>query len=433
MSMVRQTCFSSYIVKALPTAVLATLMVFLSQCAVGQQSTWIATWAASPEAADPDPDEALLNLNNQTVRERVRVTLGGPQILIRLSNEYSTSPVLVGAVSVGIPLTTTGVIPSSLRKVTFGGKDTISISPGAPALSDPIDLAVTNGSEVAISLYFPERVSSVTWHSLALKRAVISTVGDHTGDAVIDGGRESDSSVFLSQVLVPARSKKRVIVAFGDSLVDGDKSTPGADHNWPSDLFRRLQENYNGSPFAVVNEGVAGNRLLRNGPVANLGVSGLARFERDALGVSGVTDVVLLEGTNDIGFPGARAGDFSLAATTDAPTVDEMIAGYRQLIVQAHARSVRIIGCTIMPTEGATFAGYYSNSKERTRQAINQWIRTSHMFDGVIDFDAALRDPDHPSRLIPALVSEDNLHPNDDGYKRMANAINLSLFETKPK
>lgn len=419
---------SSSWVNASSKAVFATVLLFFSHCALAQRSTWIATWAASPEAADADPDEALLNLNNQTVRERVRVTLGGAQIRLRFSNEYSSAPVLLGAVSVGIARSTTGVVPGSLRRVTFGRTNTILIPPGAPALSDPIDLAVKNGSALAVSLYFPKRVTSVTWHSLALKRAVISTHGDHTEEVAIEGGKESDSSVFISQVLVPDQSSRRVIVAFGDSLVDGDKSTPETDHNWPSDLFRRLRETHDGSLFAVVNEGVAGNRLLSNGPIASLGVSGLARFERDALAVPGVTDIVLLEGTNDIGFPGAKIGDFPLAAATDAPTVNEVIDGYRQLIARSHARGIRIIGCTIMPTEGATIIGYHSEPKERARQAINHWIRTSKQFDGVIDFDAVMRNPNHPSRLIPSLASEDHLHPNDDGYQRMANTIDLSLF-----
>jgi lysophospholipase L1-like esterase len=267
-----------------------------------------------------------------------------------------------------------------------------------------------------------------TWHALALKDTVISTQGDHTEGISIEGGRKSASTVFLSQILVPASSARRVIVAFGDSLVDGDKSTPETDHTWPSDLFRRLQKTHDGALFAVVNAGVAGNRLLSNGPVASLGISGLARFERDALAVPGVTDIVLYEGTNDIGFPGAKLGDFLLAPATDAPTVDEIIAGYQQLIGRAHARGIRIVGCTIMPTEGATFTDYHTAPKEQARQAINQWIRTSKLFDAVIDFDAVMRDPEHPTRLIPTLASEDHLHPNDEGYHRMADAIDLSLF-----
>ncbi len=421
-------CLACCWVNASTKAVLATFLLLVSHGAARQRSTWIATWGTSPEAAEADPEEALLNLENQTVRERIRVTLGGPQIRIRLSNEYSSSPVLVGAVSVGSARSKSGVVPGSLRGVTFGGKSGIVIPAGATALSDPISLAVTSGAELAISLYFPKRITSVTWHSLALRDAVIAPHGDHTEDVTIEGGQQSSSSVFLSQVLVPNQAGSRVIVAFGDSLVDGDKSTPEADRAWPSDLFRRLQKVHNTTVFAVVNEGVAGNRLLRNGPVESLGVSGLTRFERDALGVPGVTDIVLLEGTNDIGFPGASRGDFLMGSGTDAPAAADIIGGYRQLISQAHARGVRIIGCTITPTEGATFADYYSEPKDRVRQAVNHWIRTSKAFDGVIDFDAVMRDPNRPSRMIPNLSSKDHLHPNDDGYERMAEAVDLSFF-----
>ena len=403
-------------------------LLLLSNVAMGQRPVWIATWTASPEAADADPGDALFNLNDQTVRERVRVTLGGPQIRIRLSNECSSASVLVGRVSVGTARSPRDVESGSLLRVTFGNKDTILIPPGAPVLSDPVDLPVTDGSEIAISLYFPKRVTSVTGHSLALKRTVISTHGDHTQDIAIKGGNESDSSVFLSEVLVPAQAKRQVIVAFGDSIVDGDKSTPEMNHDWPSDLFRRLQEIPQGSHFAVVNEGIAGNRILTNGPFSSLGIAGLARFDRDAMSVPGVTHIVVLQGINDISFPGAMLGKISLAPEADPPTADEIIGGYQQMIARAHASGIRIIGCTIMPTGGVTIVGYHTELKEQLRQAINHWIRTSKAFDEVIDFDAVMRDPDHPSRLLPRLASEDHLHPNDDGYQRMASAIDLSLF-----
>jgi hypothetical protein len=190
--------------KALHKTASVLFLLLLSHVAMGQRLVWIATWTASPEAADADPDDALLNLNDQTVRERVRVTLGGRQIRIRLSNEGSSAPILVGRVSVGTVRSPAGVVSGSPRRVTFGKKDTILIPPGAPALSDPMDLPVTDG---AISLYFPKRVTSVTGHSLALRRAVISKYGDQTQDIAIESGNESDGSVFLSEVLVRLKRK----------------------------------------------------------------------------------------------------------------------------------------------------------------------------------------------------------------------------------
>ena len=233
-------------------------------------------------------------------------------------------------------------------------------------------------------------------------------------------------------MLVPAQPSQRLVVAFGDSIVDGDGSTVDADHNWPSDLIRRLSKTPEGSKVAVVNEGIAGNRLLSDCFIVNIGcfgVSALARFDRDALGLPGVTHIVLLEGINDIGFPGAKLGGTDLADPADVRTPEELIDAYRQLISRAHAHGVTLIGATITPCEGVDIPGYYSESKEAIRQAVNKWIRTSSAFDAVIDFDAVLRDPDHPSRLLPRFASEDHLHPNDAGYQAMAEAIDLALFK----
>ena len=394
-----------------------------------QPGAWIATWTASPEPADPDPKQPVLNLEDQTVRERLRISAGGPQIRIRLSNECGASPVLVGSVTVAVPNDPASVKTGSIRVVTFGGRDSITIPPGAPVLSDPVVFNAPYRAEISVSLYLPKRVTGPTWHALALKHAVLSSRGDHTHDEEIHDGKATSSSILISAVLVPAQPSQRLVVAFGDSLVDGDGSTLDADHNWPSDLIRRLGRTADGFKLSVVNEGIAGNRLLGDGPLASLGVSALARFDRDALSIPGVTHIVLLEGINDLGFSGARLGELSLAEPADVRTAEDLIAAYRQLISRAHARGVKLIGCTITPWEGADIRGYYSEAKEATRQVVNQWIRTSHEFDGVIDFDAVLRDPNHPSRLLTRFASEDHLHPNDTGYQAMADTIDLALFQ----
>jgi lysophospholipase L1-like esterase len=407
-------------------AVICSLLFVLPL--VAQQEAWIATWTASPEPADPASKQPILNLQDQTVRERVRVSVGGPQIRIRLSNEYGSSPIHVGSVTVAVPEDASNVKSGSIHAVTFGGQDSITIPAGAPTLSDPVNFPVARGAEISVAIYFPKHVTAPTWHALALKRAVISPPGDDTHKEKIQGGTEATSSVLISAVLVPAQPSQRVIVAFGDSIVDGDESTVDADRSWPSDLVRRLGKTSPGSKWAVVNEGIAGNRLLAEGPIASFGVSALARFDRDALSVPGVTHIVLLEGVNDLGFPGAKLGDLSLADLVDVRNVEDLIGAYRQLISRAHARGVKLIGSTMTPCEGVDVPGYYSEAKEATRQAVNKWIRTSRAFDGVIDFDAVLRDPDHPSRLWPRFASEDHLHPNDGGYQAMADAIDLALF-----
>jgi lysophospholipase L1-like esterase len=394
---------------------------------VALQNAWIATWAASPQSAGPSSKEPLLKIEDQTVRERVRISIGGAQIRIRLSNEYGSAPLLIGAATVAAPIDPASVRPSSIQSVTFGGNPSVTIPAGAPVLSDPVTFPVTSGAEISISLYFPQRVATPTLHALALKRAVVSQHGDHTRAQKIEATAVSRSSIVVSAVLVPAQPSHRLIVAFGDSLTDGDGSTIDADHNWPSDLIRRLGKTPEGSTVAVINEGIIGNRLLSDGE--GFGVSALARFDRDALAVPGVTHIVLLEGVNDIAFPGAKLGGRYLADPTDVRTAEHVIDAYRQLISRAHAHGVKLIGATINPFERVDLPGYYTESKEAIRQTVNEWIRTSGSFDAVIDFDAVLRDPDHPARLLPRFDSGDHLHPNDVGYQTIADAIDLALFK----
>jgi lysophospholipase L1-like esterase len=411
---------------------LVGLLLFAPRWTGAPRTAWIVTWAASPQPAAPNPKQPLLNIEDQTVRERVRVSVGGDRIRLRLSNEYGSTPLLIGSATVAASNDATSVRPGSIRTVTFGGHDSITIPAGAPVLSDPVAFPITSGAEISVSLYFPKRVATPTLHTLALKRAVVSRRGDLTRAETIDAGAASKSSIALGAVLVPARPSQRLVVAFGDSLVDGDGSTLDADRNWPSDLVRRLETTPEGSRLAVVNEGIVGNRLLSDCFIAGagcFGLSALARFDRDVLSLPGVTHVVLLEGVNDLGFPGARLGESTLADPADAPTSEDLIDAYRQLISRAHAHGVKLIGATIGPFEGVVVPGYYSESKEAARQAVNKWIRAGGAFDAVIDFDAVVRDPDHPSRLLPRFASPDHLHPNDAGYQAMADAVDLALFK----
>jgi lysophospholipase L1-like esterase len=404
---------------------LVCLLLFVSQVANAQQNSWVATWTASPQSASPDPDEPLLKIEDQTVRERVRVSVGGTQIRIRLSNEFGSTPLVVGSATVALPTSLTGVNLSSIHTVTFNGSNSVTIPAGAPILSDPIALPITPKGEISLSLYFPKHVATPTIHALALKHAVVSQHGDQTHAETIEGGTQTESSILISAVLVPAQPSQRLLVAFGDSVTDGDGSTVDTDHNWPDDLARRLGSLPSSPKLAVVNEGVAGNRLLSDG----FGVSALARFDRDALAQPGITHIVLLEGMNDICFPGAKLGGEYLADPADIRTADDVVGAYRQLIARAHAHGIKLIGATLTPFEGVVIPGYYSESKETMRQAVNKWIRTSGSFDAVIDFDAIVRDSEHPSRLSPRFASKDHLHPNDAGYKAMADSIDIRLLQ----
>jgi lysophospholipase L1-like esterase len=388
--------------------------------------TWIATWAASPQSGSPNPREALINLDNQTVRERVRVSIAGSQIQLRFSNEFGSSPLIIGSATVAVPLDASSVKQESIRNVTFEGQKSVTIPAGAPVLSDPVMFPVTSGAEISISIYFPKRLTTPTLHAFAFKHAVVSQHGDFTHAEKIEAAATSTASIFVTAVFVPAQPQERLVVAFGDSITDGDGSTIDADNNWPSNLVRRAVKQLEASTFAVVNEGIVGNRLLRDGDI--FGLSALARFDRDALVLPGVTHIVLLEGLNDICFPGAKMDGQYLADPAETRGTQDITDAYRQLISRAHARGVKVIGATITPCEGVEIPGYYSEAKEATRQAVNKWIMTSGAFDGVIDFDAVVRDPKHPSQLLPKFASKDHLHPNDEGYKAMADSIDLNLF-----
>lgn len=390
---------------------------------------WVATWAASPEPADPDPDEPLLELPGQTVRESLRLSIGGEKIRVRLSNEYGSAPLTIGAATAALATATTDVKPGSIRSLTFSGRRGATIPAGGSVLSDPTDLTVADGDKLSISLYFPDRVATPTLHALARRRIVVTPAGDSVSAQHVETQSLSGSWILVSQVLTKARPGQRLVAAFGDSITDGDGSTFAADRDWPSDLARVAAARGRHPPLAVVNEGIAGNRLLADGPLASLGISGLARFDRDVLSLPGLTHVVVLEGSNDIGFPGASRQGFVLGDAANASSAEDLIAGYRRLIAMAHARGVKVIGATLTPFEGVDMPGYYSEDKNRMREAVNRWIRTSGAFDGVVDFDAVVRDPDRPTRLAARYASSDHLHPNDAGYQAMADAVDLALFQ----
>jgi lysophospholipase L1-like esterase len=381
---------------------------------------WVTTWSASPQAATPDT-LATIGFDDQTVRNIVFTSVGGDAVRLELTNVFGVRPLRVGHVTVALAGPGAAVVPGTIHEVTFGGSVSFQIPAGGQLLSDPVATPVQPLQDLAVSVYLPGRTGVTTFHSDGQQVNWVSTAGDYTDDDSGDAFTTAVGSWFyLSDVLVRSSGAEGTVVAFGDSITDGYQSTMGANDRWPNDLARRLEAR-NGPTLSVADEGISGNRILNDSVF--FGPSAEARFGRDALDVPGARDIILLEGINDIGF-GTNPSHPGLEVSAA-----EIIAGDEQLIAQAHAAGLKIFGATLLPFRGA---GYYTAAGEDEREAVNAWIRTSGAFDGVIDFDRAMRDPADPLALNPAYDSGDHLHPDDAGYQAMANAIDLRLLLAPP-
>lgn len=386
------------------------------------QPAWITSWIASPEARwngdFPLPTNLPHQLWDQTVRQVARIGIGGSRVRILLSNAYGTRPLKIGAADIALSGKDASIVPGSNRVLTFDGKTSVVIPPGAPMLSDPVALDVAALSRLAVSLYLPDPTAPATFHWDARQTAYVGA-GNQTAAMSLKVDSTLTTRVFLAAIQVEAAPGTRTVVAFGDSITDGDGATIDADARWPDFLAQRMAPR----DVAVLNAGISGARVLRD----KMGVNALARFQRDVLAQPGIRAVIVLMGINDIAWK-----DTPLALSDESTTAQDLITGYQQLIARAHARGVRIIGATLTPFEGALedtpMRGYYNADKERIRRQVNDWIRHSGAFDAVIDFDAILRDPTHPTRLLPAYDSGDHLHPGDAGNRAMAEAIDLHVL-----
>ncbi len=383
---------------------------------------WIGTWHASPQPLwqgdFPFPTNVPFNLWNQTLRQVVRIGPGGRRFRVVLSNEYGDRPLHIGAAHLALAGEGAGIVAASDRVLRFDGRESVTIPAGAPMLSDPVELETPASAQLSISLYLPQPAAPSTFHWEGLQSSYL-TDGDATAATDLETATALPVRLFISGVQVEADADARAVVVLGDSITDGAASTPASDRRWPDFLARRLAS----EGIAVLNAGISGARVLRD----RMGVNALARFDRDVLSQPQLRTVIVLMGINDISWHGTPF------APDDAPvSADELIAGYRQLIARAHARGVRIVGATLTPFEGALpdtpITGYYNVEKERVRQAVNQWIREAREFDAIIDFDALLRDPRHPTRMLPAYDSGDHLHPGDAGYRAMAEAVDPALL-----
>jgi lysophospholipase L1-like esterase len=404
------------------------LVVVLSVGAAAQQNGrehWVATWAAAPHtAAFALPGaQPLRSISNQTIRMIVPATIGGRRIRVRFSNTYGTAPLTLTAAHVAIRKENSSIVPGSDRTLTFGGKPSFTLPPGARAVSDAVDLDVADRADIAVSVYVEGKADLATVHATVPYASFVSQSGNTAAAADMASASTQRSWYWIDGIDVVAAPEVGAIVAFGDSITDGAASTPDTNGSWPSVLAGRLLAA--GRRTAVVNLGISGNRVLHDGA----GVSALARFDADVLAQTGARTLIVLEGINDIGFPSIPPGRFGPTAfdpKTEDVSADEIIGGLRQLIERARTHGLKVLGGTLTPYDGAL---YFSPAGEAKRQAVNSWIRTSKAFDGVIDFDAAVRNPEHLSKFVDALQSGDNLHPGNAGYKKMADSIDLTMLD----
>jgi lysophospholipase L1-like esterase len=384
---------------------------------------WVATWTAAPMNTQPS-DAVVAGFSNQTIREIVRVTLGGQRLRIRLSNEYGSRAVPIESVHVALSGANGAIQLRSDRRVTFGGSESLTLLPGSPALSDPIEFAVAPLEHISVSTYFKDWAPVQTYHPGATQTAFLGVSGNSVAAERLGPMQTSTSHYFLSGVLVESSEDARTVVAFGDSITDGALSTVDADRRYPDRLAERVLGNGGLKNVSVVNQGLGGNRLVS----AGRGASGLARFDRDVLTLPHASHVVLLEGINDIGWPGTP-----LESVRSAPTFDTLVSAYRQLIARSHAQGIKLIVATILPFQGAfegkPFRPYYNSAKDQVRRRINDWIRNSHEADGVVDLDAIMRDPSRPGYLRTEFDGGDGLHPNDAGCRAIADSIDLTLLQ----
>jgi lysophospholipase L1-like esterase len=405
-------------------SLIVTLTILLSVpslLAKPEAKKWVGTWASSPLLdAHVKNAEDLLTAATQsgaTLREVVHVSIGGETLRVRFSNLYGTSPLVIGPVEIAQTLKGVAIVPGTNKAVTFNGQPSVSIPPGALAVSDPASFKLAPLSDLTVSFFLPNPTGPVTEHQLGNATSYHVT-GNVVSSASLESPTTATSWYYLNGVDTLAAAEAGAVITIGDSITDGAKSTIDTNQRWPDELARRLQADPKYRNLSVLNEGISGNKILLDGA----GPNALARFDRDILAQNGAKYLLILEGINDIG---------RLHGTPDAGlTAADLIAALNQMVVRAHAHGIAVIGCTLTPYHGA---GYYTENGEAIRKAVNEWIRTGGVLDGFVDFEAAVRDPNHPDTFLPNVDPGDHLHPNDAGYKAMGDAIDLKLFTLKPK
>jgi lysophospholipase L1-like esterase len=413
---------------------LAMLMTMvLTSAALAQtpknEKHWVSAWSSAMHTPLAFvPGQAVTGLENRTLRMIVRPTIAGARVRIRFSNAFGNQPLPIGAAHIALVSKDDKIIPESDRTLTFSGNGSTRIPPGAPMLSDPVNLKFPAFAEIAVSIFLTGKVETVTFHLTGQKPTFISEPGDFTAKPEIPNATTKPSWFFLAGLEVLAPRQTTTILALGDSITDGVGANQGEYKDWPDLLANRLAAQKGLPAMALVNTGIGGNRVLHDGA----GVSALARFDRDVLAQPGIAGIILLEGINDIGWPRMKLPEPRPgAAPMESPFAKEfvsakdIISGYQQIIDRAHQHGIKVFIATLLPYAGAD---YYTEDGEAIRIAVNQWIRKSGAADGYFDFEKAVRDPNNPVRFRDGYHSGDNLHPSAAGYQAMADAVDLVVL-----
>lgn len=370
---------------------------------------WVGTWGTGPQLTETANLPPAPGLTNNTLRQTVYVSIGGARVRVRFSNEYGNAPVTMNAVHLAVPTTTHSIDGASTRPLAFSGMPSVTIPMGETVTSDPLDFPIAAQSNVAITIAFGQTPSDVTGHPGSRATSYIAA-GNAVGAASLPSPVPTEHWYYIVGMDVEASKACRAVVALGDSITDGRGSTTDANNRWPDNLSRRLRVNGPTAGVAMINQGIGGNAMVAGG----LGPTAVSRYLRDVLEQPGVRWVVVLHGVNDIG------------GASSASIAQNLIDAYEGFVSAARGRAVYVYGVPILPFGGSS---YDSVIHEQARQAVNAWIRTPGNFDGLIDVEAAVQDPANPTRLLPAYDSGDHLHLSVAGYQRMAEAIDLAMFD----
>ncbi len=374
---------------------------------------WVGTWTTAPQLVEPRNMPPEPGLSHNTLRQVVRVSLGGDSLRVRFSNQFSTSPVTLHAVHIAVSAESSTIVPDTDQALRFDGEPEVTIAPGAAIMSDPFKFALAPRTNLAITIHFGDTSLDVTGHPGSRTTSYLLP-GNEVSAVYFPDAVQTDHWYMINGIDVVADKSAAAVVVLGNSITDGRGSGTNKQNRWPDELARRLHENADTRLVAVLNQGIGGNCVLRD----CLGPAALSRFERDVLGATRVRWLIIFEGINDIGQ--------TQSAEAAAKVTDDLIAAYEQMIDGAHARGLRVYGATLLPFGGSFYDTAY---RATARNTVNAWIRSSGRFDAVIDLDAALRDPADPLRLLPAADTGDHLHPNETGHRMMAEAVDLALFK----